>query len=112
MPTDHPEEPACRWAVAVSDATTSALLDASGGPGADAILLAHGASSHMEHRTVASLAGEFVRHGFDVVRFNFLYTEHKKGPPDRMPRLTECYAAVAEEARRRLQPRRLFLGGH
>lgn len=112
MTADHPEQPAGRWTVPVGDATTSALLDTGGAPAGDAILLGHGASSHMEHRTVASLAGEFVRRGFDVVRFNFLYTEQKRSPPDRMPRLTECYAAVAEDARRRLQPRRLFLGGH
>jgi len=112
MTADVPDQPARRWTVTVADATTSAVLDTGGAPGGDAVILAHGASSNMEHRTVASLAGEFVRRGFDVVRFNFLYTEQKRSPPDRMPRLTECYAAVAEEVRRRLQPRRLFPGGH
>jgi predicted alpha/beta-hydrolase family hydrolase len=47
-----------------------------------------------------------------VVGFNVLYTEKKKGPPDRMPRLMECFAAVAEEARDQLAPQFVFIGGH
>jgi predicted alpha/beta-hydrolase family hydrolase len=66
----------------------------------------------MEHRGIAGLAGEFVSRGLHVVRFNFLYTEKKKGPPDRMPRLMECYAAVVERARAEVKPRHVFIGGH
>ena len=34
---------------------------------------------------MAKLAEAFTTRGIGVVRFNFLYTEKKKGPPDRMP---------------------------
>jgi uncharacterized protein len=61
---------------------------------------------------MAELAREFCGQGLDVVRFNFLYREREKAPPDRMPRLMECFAAVVASARERLQPARLFIGGH
>src|ERR1051326_7229481 len=59
-----------------------------------------------------NLAAEFLSRDLHVVRFNFLYTEKKKGPPDRMPRLMETYSAVVEKARAELRPRHLFIGGH
>ena len=66
----------------------------------------------MEHRGLAGYASEFTARGLNVVRFNFLYTEKQKGPPDRMPRLIETFAAVVEKTRQELQPRHLFIGGH
>jgi uncharacterized protein len=108
-----PTQPATRWTIPVGDETTSALLDRAGAPLDDSLLvLGHGASTDMEHRGMASYAAEFTSRGLHVVRFNFLYTEKKKGPPDRMPRLMETYAAVVEKARAELRPRHLFLGGH
>jgi predicted alpha/beta-hydrolase family hydrolase len=76
------------------------------------IVLGHGASTNMEHRSMQSRAEAFTKVGLNVVRFNFLYTELKKGPPDRMPKLVECFKAVADRARAELSPKRLFLGGH
>ena len=61
---------------------------------------------------MANLARTFVERGLAVARFNFLYTEKKKGPPDRMPRLMECFAAVVESARERVAPQHVFIGGH
>ena len=49
--------------------------------------------------------------GLDVVRFNFLYREKGGKRPDPMPQLQACIEAVAADVRRRLQPRRLILGG-
>jgi len=49
--------------------------------------------------------------GLQVVRFNFLYREKKSSAPDPMPRLKQCYAAVAEHVRRIVQPQMLILGG-
>jgi hypothetical protein len=51
------------------------------------------------------------RHGLHIVRFNFLYRENRSGAPDPMPRLKQCYAAVAEHARRTVKPDILILGG-
>jgi uncharacterized protein len=101
------------WTVRVGEEETTAIFQRAEAPLDDSLLvLAHGASSHMEHRTSQSLAATFLGRGLHVVRFNFLYTEKKKGPPDRMPRLMECFAAVVETVRREVRPRHLFIGGH
>jgi uncharacterized protein len=104
---------AVRWTVPVGDDQTSALFDAAASPpDGSVVVLGHGASTSMEHRGMAGYAAEFADRGLSVVRFNFLYTEKKKGPPDRMPRLMETFAAVVEKTRQELQPRHLFIGGH
>jgi predicted alpha/beta-hydrolase family hydrolase len=106
-------EPAERWRVQVGEEETSALLQRAQRPPAGSVLvLGHGASTNMEHRTTENLAAAFLERGLSVVRFNFLYTEKKKSPPDRMPRLMECFAAVVETVRQELTPEHLFLGGH
>jgi predicted alpha/beta-hydrolase family hydrolase len=102
-----------RWTVKVGEEETTAIFQPAESPlGNSLLVLGHGASSHMEHRTTLSLAGAFLARGLHVVRFNFLYTEKKKGPPDRMPRLMECFGAVVETARREVRPQHLFIGGH
>ncbi|HZO89169.1 MAG TPA: alpha/beta fold hydrolase [Chthonomonadaceae bacterium] len=107
--TEQPE----RWRVPVGEDQTSALVQRAQRPLAESVLvLGHGASTHMEHPTMERLAREFLSRGLSVVRFNFLYTDKKKGPPDRMPRLMECFAAVVEKVRQELTPPHLFLGGH
>lgn len=106
-------EATARWQVKVGDDATSALLQRAEQPLAGSVLvLGHGASTNMAHRTMENLAAVFLSRGLSVVRFNFLYTEKKKSPPDRMPRLMECFAAVVEEVRQELAPEHLFLGGH
>ena len=77
-----------------------------------AVILAHGAGSHMEQKTMEWLAG-FVRDsGALVVRFNFLYRALGRGIPDRMPVLVETYKAVIAAVRDRLHPKTLVIGGH
>ena len=107
-------EPAERWRVRVGEEEeTSALLQRAEQPLAGSVLvLGHGASTNMEHRTLENLAGAFLSRGLSVVRFNFLYMEKQKGPPDRMPRLMECFTAVVERVRQELSPQHLFIGGH
>jgi len=106
-------KPAERWRVKVGEEETSALLQRAEEPQTDSVLvLGHGASTNMEHRTMENLAAAFLAQGLSVVRFNFLYTEKKKGPPDRMPRLMECYTAVVERVRQELKPDHLCIGGH
>jgi len=102
-----------RWTVPVGDETTTAVFDPAEAPLDDTLLvLGHGASTDMENRRMVGYAAEFGPRGLHGVRFNFLYTEKKKGPPDRMPRLMETYAAVVEKARTEVSPRHLFIGGH
>lgn len=99
--------------VAVVDETTSGLYEQAAGPLSDhVIILGHGASTNREHTTMANLAATLLAHGLSVVRFNFLYTEKKKGPPDRMPRLTETFGAVVEHVRQTFGPARIIIGGH
>jgi predicted alpha/beta-hydrolase family hydrolase len=106
-------EQAERWSVKVGEEETSALVLRARQPlAASVLVLGHGASTNMEHATMKNLAASFLERGLSVVRFNFLYTEKQKGPPDRMPRLMECYAAVVEKVRQGLTPDHLFLGGH
>src|SRR5947209_6570203 len=112
METSGTEQVQC-WKVLVGEEVTSALVQRAEEPLAGSVLvMGHGASTNMEHRTMENLAAEFLARDLSVVRFNFLYTEMKKGPPDRMPRLMECFAAVAEKVRQEMAPQHLFIGGH
>ena len=102
-----------RWTVNVGDERTSAIVERVESPLHDTVLLlAHGAGGHMEHRHMTELAAQLRSRGLHVVRFNFLYKEKKAGPPDRMPRLMETFAAVVAKVREMLSPRHLIIGGH
>ena len=57
------------------------------------------------------LAAVLRAHGFDLVRFNFLYREKGSGRPDTMPRLKRCLGAVVSRTRQELSPRSLIIGG-
>lgn len=99
-----------RWNVSVSGREAPVLAD-DDGPGVVAIL-AHGAGSHMEQKTLEWLADIVREAGARVVRFNFLYRAEGRGMPDRMPVLKETYAAVIASVLERLTPGRLVIGGH
>ncbi|MFL6573856.1 MAG: alpha/beta family hydrolase, partial [Burkholderiales bacterium] len=71
----------------------------------------HGAGSDMNHRSMLKLSEVLRSHGFDVVRFNFLYREKGAGAPDRMPKLQACFSAVAEHARHEMPGKKLIIGG-
>jgi uncharacterized protein len=102
-----------RWSVAVGDEETTALFDPAADGSADfAYILAHSSGGHMEHRLQAELAARFAARGVSVVRFNFLYRTKPSHPPDRMPKLIDCFTAVVGAARERLGDRQLFVGGH
>jgi len=49
--------------------------------------------------------------GMGVVRFNFPYREKGARAPDPMPRLMDCFAAVASHARREIQADLSIIGG-
>lgn len=76
------------------------------------VVLAHGAGSHMEQKTMEWLAGIVRQAGARVVRFNFLYRAQGRGMPDRMPTLIATYRAVIDSVQERLHPERLIVGGH
>jgi uncharacterized protein len=52
-----------------------------------------------------------VESGVGVVRFNFGYRAQESKRPDAMPALKARMRAVVDEARARLSPRRLLIGG-
>lgn len=76
------------------------------------VILAPGAGSHAEHKTMEWLAGLVRETSASVVRFDFLYRALGKGMPDRMPMLMETYRAVISDVRSRLGFSRLVIGGH
>jgi hypothetical protein len=100
-----------RWNVSVSGGEVPVLADdaARGGP---VVILAHGAGSHMEHKTMEWLAGLVRESGGCVVRFNFLYRVQGKSMPDRMPVCVATYRAVIASVRERLASSHLVIGGH
>ena len=76
-------------------------------------ICAHGAGTNQIHASVVALARGIAAHGFDVVTFNFPYTEAGRKLPDRAPVLEACYVAVVRAVRERVASARahLFIGG-
>lgn len=99
-----------RWSVATSKGEVPVLADDT--PQDKVVILAHGAGSHMEHKTLEWLSSLVRSSGSSIVRFNFLYRAQGKGMPDRMPVLMETYRAVIASVRERLDPGCLIIGGH
>jgi predicted alpha/beta-hydrolase family hydrolase len=98
------------WRIPVEGEETSAILERADNARA-VFVAAHGAGSHMDHRSMLVLSKVLRGHGFDVVRFNFLYRERGARAPDRMPKLEACFAAVAERARDEAGSKKLVIGG-
>lgn len=76
-------------------------------------LLAHGAGADQTSNFIVNFASGLASRGIDVVTFNFLYTEQKRGVPDRNDRLEECYRSVVNSiiSRRKFKNNRLVIGG-
>ena len=72
---------------------------------------AHGAGSHMDHRSMLQLSEVLRSRGIDVVRFNFLYREKGSRAPDRMPKMQACFSAVTERTRLEVKGKKLVIGG-
>ncbi len=100
-----------QWRVRVGDSDTSVMLDSASSAGRIVFVCGHGAGGSMQDRAMVAATGEFVRRGLNVVRFNFLYTELRRGRPDPMPALKDCYSAVVADVRQRLKPEVLIIGG-
>ena len=101
------------WRVEVGSDVTSAIYEPAIGESKHPLVFvcAHGAGGNMNDRSVLSTANALRGRGFGVVRFNFLYKERKSGRPDPMPKLKECYTAVAARVREEVEPGRLVIGG-
>lgn len=99
-----------QWNVSVPGGEVPVLADDTVSP--TTVILAHGAGSHMEQKTVVWLADLIRETGARVVRFNFLYRANGKSMPDRMPILMSTYRAVIGSVREKLGPERLIIGGH
>jgi uncharacterized protein len=103
---------AVEWRVAVGDDETSALYEPATSASRAVFVFAHGAGGSMRDRGMTAAANVLREHGFDVVRFNFLYKEKGRGGPDQMPVLKKCIASVVARTREELQGRRpLIIGG-
>lgn len=66
------------------------------------VIFAHGAGADMHHEFMTQIVLLFNQVNINVVRFNFPYMDKrlalgKRYPPDRMPKLLECYKQVINE---------------
>jgi len=77
-------------------------------------LFAHGAGADMSSDFMQEVAEGLSAYGIEVIRFNFPYMQQrqldgKKRPPDRMPKLTECFRHHIEKYQQKGIP--LYIGG-
>jgi uncharacterized protein len=100
-----------RILIAGAGAETSVIVEPATTPSRALYVFAPGAGGHMDDAQMRGTSELLRAIGLDVLRFNFLYREKGSRRPDPMPRLRECYSAVAEHARRELSPGKLILGG-
>ena len=77
------------------------------------LVLAHGAGADMNHDFMQEVALLLNNEGVNVLRFNFPYmvkrgVDGKRRPPDRMPKLLECFMSVLSSIESKLP---IFIGG-
>src|SRR5882672_2913113 len=71
-----------KWRVKVGKDETSAVFEPALAPSNGVLFVcAHGAGGHMADRGVLAVSEQLRNHGFDVVRFNFLYRDMGSGRP-------------------------------
>ena len=66
------------------------------------VIFAHGAGADMHHDFMEKITKGLNNEGINVLRFNFPYMDKrielgKRYPPDRMPKLIDCYQAVIDD---------------
>src|SRR3954453_3942896 len=99
--------PSTEWSVAVGDDATSALLEPTTATTSRGVMVcAHGAGGSMRDKGMTAVANALRAHGFDVVRYNFLYKEKGRGGQDPMPVFKRCLAAVVAHTRAELGNRK------
>ncbi len=82
---------------------------------APVLILAHGAGAGMDSEFMDKMAGLLCAKGVSVVRFEFDYMQMiretgKRRPPDRQPKLLNCWSKVIAEVSMNTKGR-LFIGG-
>jgi predicted alpha/beta-hydrolase family hydrolase len=75
------------------------------------LVLAHGAGAPQTHPWMVAMARAIAAAGVTVVTFNFLYSEGKRGAPDRAEVLEATWLGVLEHLRDEGFGPRLFIGG-
>lgn len=77
------------------------------------LILGHGAGANQLSNFMRLVSRGLASRGFDVVTFNFLYSERGRGAPDPKAKLELCYESVIAAARkqRKLKDNRLVIGG-
>jgi predicted alpha/beta-hydrolase family hydrolase len=73
--------------------------------------LAHGAGAGMDHAFMVTLASSLAELGIATLRFNFPFTEHKKGRPDTPAVAHETIAAAIDHAKKSYPSLPLFASG-
>ncbi len=80
------------------------------------VILAHGAGAGAESEFMVDMAAHLTAQNINVVRFNFPYMDTikqtgKRRPPDKMPKLEDCFHSVIEQVQRQWPDLPLFIGG-
>jgi len=77
------------------------------------LILGHGAGAGQMSGFMVRFSNELAARGIDTVTFNFLYTEHGRGIPDKNDKLEACYGAVINTVRghKKLKRNNLAIGG-
>ena len=73
------------------------------------LILAHGAGSNQLSPAMTRTASTLSARGFETITFNFLYSEKKKGAPDKNDKLEACWRRVIETFGE--PDRKLVIGG-
>lgn len=78
-----------------------------------ALILGHGAGAGQSHPFMRLFAAGLAERGLDVITFDFIYMEQRRGAPDPKAKLEACYRAVIEAAaqNKKLKGNRLAIGG-
>ena len=100
--------------VSATESVTALLyLAAKGGRLGATLILGHGAGADQTSSFMRLYAGGLARRGFDVLTFNFVYKEKRRGAPDQKAKLESCYRSVIDAARahRKLKANQLMIGG-
>lgn len=77
------------------------------------LILGHGAGAPQYHPFMRLFASGLAERGFDVMTFDFIYMEQRRGAPDPKAKLEACYLAVMNAARKnkKLKGNGLAIGG-
>jgi len=77
------------------------------------LILGHGAGADQMSSFMRLYADGLSQRGFDVMTFNFVYKEQRRGAPDQKAKLEACYQSVIQAARmhRKLKANQMMIGG-